>query len=60
MGQLGIGTQLSEHLVDACSHDLRTFQDSLHLGFQCSELALPTETKAERRIENSAGIEGNL
>src|SRR5215469_11657633 len=55
MHQLGVGTQLSEHVVDAFSHALRTFQASFRLSFQGSQLALPTETKAERRIENGGG-----
>ena len=57
--QLGIGTQPSQHLPDACSHDLRIFYDSLDLGLQSSEPAFPTEAKAQRRVENSGGIEEN-
>jgi hypothetical protein len=57
---LRIGTQLSENLIDVCLQALRTFQCSLGLRLERANLPLPTETKAERCIEDGEGVEGKL
>src|SRR6516165_803370 len=57
---LGISAQPFDNFVDACPHPPRIFQRNRGLFLECSEIALPTEAKAERRVEHGAGIEWKL
>jgi len=58
--RLRISTQLSKDLVDASPHGLLILQRRLGLCLERAKIALPVEAKAERRVEDAAGMERKL